>query len=171
MAKEKTYNKIVVVDEYDNIIGAEMMLDAIEKGLIRSASRVYVFSESGKVLIQRRSKNVLKPLLLDQSAAGHVDEGETRLEAGLRELEEETGIKGRELTLIADSFPSPGFFNAVYKVVVPDNIALIPEEEEIDELMWLSVSELDTLVASESDKCTPSLIDSWQQLRDKLIYT
>ncbi len=45
--EEKRYNKIVVVDENDNVIGAEYMRIAVEKGLIRRASRVYVFNESG----------------------------------------------------------------------------------------------------------------------------
>lgn len=80
----KIYNKVVVADANDNVIGAEFMMDAISKGMIRRAARIYVFNESGQLLLQQRSKNVLKPLLLDQSAAGHVDEGESYKQAAHR---------------------------------------------------------------------------------------
>lgn len=52
------YNKVVVVDEDDNVNGAERMTDA------RRAARVYVFNESGQLLVQHRSEKVLKPLML-----------------------------------------------------------------------------------------------------------
>lgn len=38
------YKKVIVVDEDDNEIGTEYMMDAIKKGMIRRASRVYVFN-------------------------------------------------------------------------------------------------------------------------------
>ena len=171
MAEEKQYNKVVVVDENDNVIGAEMMFDAIEKGLLRSGARVYVFSESGRVLIQRRGKDVMRPLMLDQSAAGHVDEGETRLEAAVRELAEETGISGYPLKVVAEPFRSKGFINAIYKTVVPDNIQLVPEADEVEELFWLTVPELDELIKERPEECTPALFTCRTELRDDLITT
>lgn len=169
MAEEKTYNKITVVDEHDNVIGAEMLFDALEQGLLRSGVRMFVFSDSGKVLLQRRSAHVRHPLELGMSADGHVDEGEERLEAAYRELSEETGIKGYDLAVVEQSFVSPGSINGVYKATVPDDIPLELDESEVAELRWVSVEELDSLVQYQTAACTAALVDTWKQLRNKLI--
>jgi isopentenyl-diphosphate delta-isomerase len=89
---ETEYKKVTVVDEADNVIGAEYLLVAKEKGLLRRAARVFVFDKNGRLLLQRRSSKVFNPNLLDQSVGGHVDEGESYLEAAERELMEELNL-------------------------------------------------------------------------------
>lgn len=165
----KIYNKVVVADENDNVIGSEHMMDAIEKGLIRRASRVYVFNESGELLIQQRSNKVLKPLLLDQSAAGHVDEGESYFEAAERELFEELGLKGYELKVIATSFRTTDFFNAIYKVIISDNTPINFDTEEVEKVIWMSVEEVEIQMSESPEKFTPAFLEAWALLRDKLI--
>ena len=165
----KIYNKVVVADENDNVIGSEYMMDAIEKGLIRRASRVYVFNESGQLLIQQRSTKVLKPLLLDQSAAGHVDEGDSYLEAGKRELFEELGLSGYELTEIAISFRTTDFFNAIYKLIIPDTTLIHFDPVEVEQVMWMSVKEVEAQMSVSPEKFTPAFLEAWPLLRDKLI--
>jgi len=171
MAEEKQYNKVVIVDENDNVIGAENALLAKEKGWLRSCVRVFVFSESNKVLLQRRGRDVLRPLEIDISTAGCVDEGESRKVAAYRELAEETGIENTLLQLISEPFRSPGTVNGVYKTVVPDDQEFIIDNSEVEELFWVSVEMLDEMIESGSDKCTPGLVDTWTQLRDKLVST
>ncbi len=169
MSDPGIYNKVVVVDQNDVVIGSEMMFDAIEKGVIRRASRVYVFNESGKLLVQRRSKNLLKPLLLDQSAAGHVDEGETYLQAAERELFEELGIKNVKLEEIVTSFRTTNFFNAVYKTIVTDDLEINFDPVEVDEVFWFEVDELDEKMRDNPNNFTPEFLEAWQKLRGKLI--
>lgn len=164
----KVHNKVVVVDEEDNIIGAEHMMDAIEKGMIRRASRVYVFNESGKLLVQQRSEKVLKPLMLDQSAAGHVDEGESYEQAAYRELEEELGIKGLELELVETSFRTTDFYNAIYRVTIPDNTEINFDHEEIQQVIWYDIEALNNEINSESEKFTPAFKEAWAALGNKL---
>jgi len=165
---ERVYNKIQVVDENDNLVGVENYHDALDKGCIRRASRVFMFNESGQVLIQRRSEHISKPLLLDNSAAGHVDEGETYYEVAVRELEEELGVTGYLLTEVVASYRSIGFFSTIYKVVVPDSIEIIFDPHEVKEIMWMTVEEVDSLVATRLNECA-SLGEVWADLRDKLI--
>ena len=165
----KIYNRVVVADENDNVIGSEHMMDAIEKGLIRRASRVYVFNESGELLIQQRSNKVLKPLLLDQSAAGHVDEGESYLEAAVRELFEELSLSGYELKEIATSFRTTDFFNAIYKVIIPDDVPINFDTEEVEQIIWMSVEKVETQMSASPEKFTPAFLEAWALLRDKLI--
>lgn len=164
----KVHNKVVVVDEDDNIIGAEHMMDAIEKSMIRRASRVYVFNESGKLLVQQRSEKVLKPLMLDQSAAGHVDEGESYEQAAYRELEEELGIKGLELELVVTSFRTTDFYNAIYRVTVPDDTEINFDHEEIQQVIWYDIETLNNEINSEPEKFTPAFKEAWAALGNKL---
>ena len=169
MAEEKTYNKVCIVNDLDEVIGVGDMMVAIKNGLLRSGVRVFVFNQSGAVLLQRRSEYVRYPLLLDISASGHVDEGETRLEAAHRELQEELGIAGLELTEIAKSFRSPGVFNGIYKLVVPDDIDLSLNEEEVAEVVWMTATKIDELLDSELASFTNAFVDTWNRFRDKLI--
>jgi 16S rRNA (adenine1518-N6/adenine1519-N6)-dimethyltransferase len=164
----KIYNKVVVVDEEDNVIGAERMTDAIERKMIRRASRVYVFNQSGQLLVQQRSEKVLKPLMLDQSAAGHVDEGETYEEAAYRELEEELGLTGRELELIATSFRTTDFYNAIYRLTIPDDTEINFDPEEIKQVLWYDLATLTIKIANEQEKFTPAFKEAWALLGDKL---
>lgn len=164
----KVYNKVVVVDENDNVIGAERMTDAIEKGLIRRAARVYVFNESGQLLVQQRSEKVLKPLMLDQSAAGHVDEGETYEQAAYRELEEELGISGYTLELVATSFRTTDFYNAIYRLTIPDNTPINFDPEEIKQVLWYDTDSLTKEMKTEPEKFTPAFLEAWHLLKDKL---
>ena len=167
----KKYNNIIAVDENDNVIAAMPMFEAIEKGYNRRVSRAYVFNESGKVLIQRRSKNVFTPLLLDLSMGGHVDEGETYEEAAKRELMEELGVDAHEHRLkeVTEPFLFPGYFSAMYKVIVPDQYKFKLDPEEVAEVIWFTPDEIDHLISVRSKECTLGLIDSWTKLRDKLV--
>jgi len=165
----KVYNKIVVVDENDVVLGAKYMHDAIKQGMIRRASRVYVFNESGQLLVQKRSAFVLKPLLLDQSAAGHVDAGETYEQAAYRELKEELGIEGKPLELVATSFRTKDFYNAIFSVVVPGDIVINFDPEELAAVVWYDINNLDTDMKLTPEKFTPAFLEAWALLRDKLI--
>jgi isopentenyldiphosphate isomerase len=163
------YKKVIVVDENDNEIGTEYMMDAIKKGMIRRASRVYVFNEDGQLLVQQRSKNVLKPLMLDQSAAGHVDIGETYEQAAYRELQEELGLENVKLKLVETSFRTSDFCNAIYKVVVPNDTNINYDPEELNTVLWYDTDKLSEEMDQEPDKFTPAFKEAWSLLKDKLV--
>lgn len=167
--RPQIFKNIVVVDEEDNVIGAERMPEAIRKKMIRRAARVYVFNESGQLLVQQRSDKVLKPLLLDQSAAGHVDEGETYEQAAYRELAEELGITNISLELVITSFRTTGFFNAIYRVVVPDNVVIQFDPEEIEQVLWYDPDILATEMKQQPERFTPAFKEAWSMLKDKLV--
>lgn len=168
MTEERVYNPIVVVDETDTVIDAVPLFTALERKYIRRASRVFVFSESGKLLLQQRSKHILKPLLLDQSAAGHVDEGETYQETAERELQEELGLTG-ELEEVAVSFRTKDFFNGVYRLVVPDDVTIQFDPHEVAAVFWYTPKEVDAKLQAEPEAFTDAFADIWQPLRDTLI--
>ena len=159
------------VDDNDNIVGIMPIEQIIEKGLNRRASRVFVFNESGNVLISKRSKHVMKPLKFDPSMGGHVEVGESYLEAAKRELIEELGIDVSAYTLreVTTPYVGDGFVSALYKVTVPDDFNVSYDENEIDSVYWMSPLEVDTLIDVSIEDCTKSLVNSWKMFRDKLI--
>ena len=122
MSNSGVYNNIIAVDDHDNVIAAMPKSEAIEKGYNCRASRAFVFNEGGKVLLQRRSKNVSRPLLLDHSMAGHVDAGETYLMAAERELREELSIGSDQYPLreVEKPFLVGGFFGALIHSAYPE---------------------------------------------------
>lgn len=162
------YKKIIVVDQNDKQIGVENLMDAIEKGLIRRAARVYVFNESGQLLVQQRGAKVLKPLMLDQSAAGHVDEGETYEQAAYRELYEELGIQNIVLKQIESPFLTAGFYNSVYKVVIPDDLEIKYDSEEVHAVFWYDIDKLNKEMKESPEKFTQAFKEVWSLLQNKL---
>jgi isopentenyldiphosphate isomerase len=165
------YKKIIVVDEHDTVIGAEHMMEAMKKGLIRRAARVYVFNESGQLLIQQRSEKVMKPLLLDQSAAGHVDIGETYEQAAYRELKEELGLDGLKLTLVETSYRTTNFYNAIYKVVIPDDAEINFDPGELKQVIWYNIEDLDREIKASPEIFNPSFIEIWSAIGGKICRT
>jgi isopentenyl-diphosphate delta-isomerase len=167
--EEKIYNKVVVVNEYDAVIGAEYMFDAIEKGMIRRVVRVFVFNESGQLLLQQRSEKVQKPLLFDQSAGGHVDEGETNQTAAERELFEELGLSGVVVREVNASFRTKSFFNASYQVVVPDSTEISFDTEEVKHVFWIEVDQFSEQIKTEPEKFNPTFLEVWDALKSEII--
>ncbi len=83
-----------VVDEEDRIVGKDTRSSVHVNNLRHRAVHMLISNQEGELFLQKRSiwkdKN---PGLWDSSAAGHVDSGETYLQAAERELSEELGIQ------------------------------------------------------------------------------
>lgn len=77
------------IDTQDRVRGQVTLERAHKEGLLHRIAVVYLTNDEGQILVQERADG-----RLDHSAAGHVDAGESYLEAGLRELKEELGVDG-----------------------------------------------------------------------------
>lgn len=163
------YKKITIVDENDVFLGYDTYDNAVANNLIRRASRVFVFNPHGELLIQKRSQHISKPGLLDQSAAGHVDEGEEYIDAAIRETKEELGLIDFKLSEVVSSYRTEYFFNAIYKTVVAQDVVLSFDTHEVESVQWLSPTEVDELIANTPELCTEGLVQIWTELRDTLL--
>lgn len=139
--------KLTFVDKDDNVIGFGSREDALRKGIVHRVVRIYLFNFKGELLIQKRSKSVSSPEKWDQSAAGHVDEGEDYAFAAYRETKEEIGVTNVELTEIGkfytEEFGEKGTirrFNTIYKGVYDGEIKF---NEEVSEVKWIKPSLLE----------------------------
>lgn len=165
---EKVYPNITVVDEHDEVLGYMGLFDAIKQGHIRRVACVLIFNNKGEILIQRRAAHVLSPLLLDYSAAGHVDEGDTYKEAAYRELREELNLEDIELTLVMEPFRTHRFFNAIYTARLSEGVTITPNEEEVAEILWMPFEALTELIEDAPHKFTASFLEVWHHIHDKI---
>lgn len=164
-----TDNKVVIVNEKDEVIGAMDMMQAHQEGRLRRAARVFVLNEKGQVLLQRRSESVLHPLLLDQSVGGHVDEGESYHEAAKREMAEELGIDAVPLEEVVTSYRTEYHFNAIYRTRIHSQDEVSFDPDEVAGVTWYDPDELSVKVEQSPEEFTSSFPQVWRELRDKII--
>lgn len=130
---------IIWIDENENELGEVSIVRAHEEGLLHRISVVYLINDKSQILIQKRNDG-----RLDHSAAGHVDAGESYLEAAKRELEEELGVKGIDLQEVGDcsSIEDGEKIRHKFKVFQcnanPGNL----DPEEVKEVFWADPVEI-----------------------------
>lgn len=85
--------RLILVDEKDNIIGTEEKLKTHIDGLLHRAFSVVIFNNKGQLLIQKRDENKYHSAgLWANSCCGHPRPGESNMEAAKRRLQEELGF-------------------------------------------------------------------------------
>jgi isopentenyl-diphosphate delta-isomerase type 1 len=132
------------------------------EGLAHRTVHVWVLNGAGEILFQKRSRGKdSHPGRWDVSAAGHVLPGEKPIEAALRELAEELGIRAgegdlrvvgsRRITLRSgDGFVD----NEITEIYVArhegETGALEIDTDEVEDVKFVGREELSRLVASEN---------------------
>lgn len=95
---QKGWERFDVVDEQDRVLGPQPRDVVHARGLRHRAVHILLFNAAGELFLQRRSLwKDLNPGRWDSSAAGHVDAGETYMQAAVREVREELGVEAPRL--------------------------------------------------------------------------
>ncbi|WP_053214702.1 NUDIX hydrolase [Pseudomonas sp. Q12-87] len=90
---------IAWVDEHDNLLGSLVRSDLRERGLIGRGTYIMLFNSAGELCVHRRTlSKAIYPGFWDVAAGGMVQAHETYAESAARELAEELGVSGVELT-------------------------------------------------------------------------
>ena len=157
------YPPVTFVDEDDNVLGAAPLPEVREKGQIHRIARIMVEDGEANILLQKRSPNVKWPNCWDNSAAGHVDEGEDYDQAAHREMFEEIGLKA-DLTELGKYYSENQInkwvlkrFNVAYKTVVHKDVQTKLQPEEVTEVKWFSLQEVKDLIKKHPEKTTDGL--------------
>ena len=90
---------IAWVDEFDRPLGALPRSTLRERGLVSRGTFILLFNSAGELCVHRRTlSKAIYPGYWDVAAGGMVQADETYAESAARELEEELGVSGVELT-------------------------------------------------------------------------
>lgn len=129
-------SNVIWVDDKDNVLGEITRQRAHQEGLLHRVAVIYVVNEKGEILVNERADGGH----LDHSSAGHVDVGESYLEAAKRELEEELGVIGVELKDIGSTHAQDigETFNSkhMFRVYVCRAVPVKLKEDEVKSVFW-----------------------------------
>ncbi len=154
-----------IVDEQDNVIGQASRQEVHKKGLLHRVIDIFVLNSQGELLLQKRSeKKDTNPGLWTVSAGGHVDSGQTYLEAAHRELEEELGIKAELQEIGAFVSGDPNHSNQMIKMFTcvhdgPFNF----NKEEIEEIEFVKIGKLKREIRLFTRKCTSTFQEGFRK--------
>ncbi|RKE94765.1 NUDIX hydrolase [Ichthyenterobacterium magnum] len=159
------------MDEYIDIVTIDgkptgktaLKSEAHLNGWYHNTIHLWLYTNETEILLQQRShKKAIHPLLWDVSVAGHVDAGESFIEAALRETKEEIGLQ-----LNADNLKKIGTFlhetsysngkiqdNEFHQVYIAQlNVEiskLQPQEGEVEALKLVSISKFISLLKNST---------------------
>lgn len=151
-----------IVDENDQVIGLAPRAECHGNPcLVHRVAHVLVFDRKGNVLLQKRSaEKDIQPGKWDTSVGGHLDPGEDYLEAALREMAEELGVRDVPVTFLYKSrirneieSENVSTYMTVYEG--PVQIAV----REIDEVRFWSPSEIEASLGT--GRFTPNFEEEW----------
>ena len=137
--------KIPIVNEQDEIIGYKERSDRNKEDIIRVRA-VWVTDENGNILLQQRKLTKKEnPGKWGQAVGGTVEEGETYESNAYKEMEEEIGVANVPLTLYKKIYRESNLgkrFLQLYTAQIPRSTKLIPQEDEVEALRWVTKKEL-----------------------------
>lgn len=114
---------------------------------------IWIVNDKGEILVQKRSSLKKKsPNKWDMPSAGHVDAGETLLQACVRETKEELGLDTREndFVFLKEMLNHKGWeFNEIYLLKTTAKIEeFVLQKEEVSEVKYFNYDEFIKLLYS-----------------------
>src|SRR3990172_551320 len=135
-----------IVNDEDIVMSQEMRSKVHQLGLQHRGVHVFLFTQDGRLLIQKRSKGRSQyPSMWDCSVSEHVKAGESYLEAAIRGTREEMGLTQvdiQPLVMFKMNYgPNDNEISTLYRGIVdPQDVVFDPSE--IDEIDYLTQKQL-----------------------------
>ena len=142
------FEKVILVDEKDIVVGEEEKVKAHSKRLRHRAFSIFVFNSKGEILLQKRARNKYHSGgLWSNACCGHPRPGEKLERATKRRLEEEMGFNCDLKFLFKFRYRidfgnglSENEFDHVFVGKRDDDP--IPNPEEVEEWKFITIKEL-----------------------------
>lgn len=159
-----------IVDANDNVIGADTRENVHEKYEIHRGVHVFITGDTGKLLLQKHSKQKSdRPGFWDASIGAQVLSGETYEDAARREAYEELKIRDLGLQYIAKykSFSDrQREIRVLYSAV--HNGPFRPDPAEVAEVDFFTIDEIQRMIDDEKVKFTTGFTISLNHFIDSL---
>ncbi|WP_375605282.1 isopentenyl-diphosphate Delta-isomerase [Flavobacterium davisii] len=137
--------KVILVNEADEVIGLMPKLEAHEKALLHRAFSVFILNDKREIMLQQRAHHKYhSPLLWTNTCCSHQREGESNIEAGKRRLQEEMGFTTELKELFHFIYKAP-FDNGLteheldHVMIGYFNEAPLINPEEVENWKWMSI--------------------------------
>ena len=119
-----------------------------------------VCEKDGKILMVRQFRYAYKENLWE-IPAGKREKGEDPKITAFRELEEEGGVRAKEMELMFTVYPSPGYSSEIIRIyrahgIEEGNVHL--DEDEFLSARWMDKSQLKTMIEDGTIKDAKTLI-------------
>ena len=105
---------------------------------------VLALTDDNKILMVSQYRKAIEKEILE-IPAGKLEKGEDPLVCGMRELEEETGYRAKEMVSLGFLYPSPGFANEVTHLYLAwglEKTATNPDEDEYLDILEVTPEEI-----------------------------
>ena len=126
-------------------------------------ARIILSDETGRILIQRRSKTKkTSPNTWTDSASGHIETGETYEMAIRRETKEEIGIELTDIEYLGEvptkhdhNGADLTILNGVFKGQISSQTQFMLEPIEVSDVKWIELNEVKSLIIKNPDDFSP----------------
>ena len=153
--------EVILVDQSDNPVGTMEKMEAHRKGVLHRAFSIFLFNDSGEMLLQKRaSAKYHTGGLWTNACCSHPRANETMQEALQRKLMQEMGItcpvkKAFSFTYraeLADGLTEHEYDHVFYGYF---NEAPRPNPEEVQDWKYMPVEALEKDIAMNPERYTP----------------
>lgn len=150
----------IVVDEKDKIVGYKTRYECHhDKNLIHRGVGVVLFNSKGEIAFQKRSQTKDHYAgLYTLTASGHVSKGESYLQAVIRELKEEVGVKNIKLEFISKrliEFEKEREMDTLFKGIYNGEFTI--DSNEVEGVYYFNKSQIFTIKNQMTSYCLSSL--------------
>ena len=159
-----------IVDPNNQVVGQATRQAIHDANLMHRAVHLFVRNKRGDVLLQKRSPwKDRNPSTWDSSAAGHVNAGESSIDAAIRELQEELAIKSVSPRHIGSLSPTDanGMEHVDLYLVDYSGKCRYPAAE-IEAIQWFSPQLIDTWVSRRPQDFAGSFLACWCVFRQTI---
>ncbi len=154
---------IDILDKYGKATGEiRLKSEAHKLGLYHASTHIWFYTIKGTILFQKRvdTKDTY-PGLWDVSVAGHIETGETPINAAIREIKEEIGLmvskKDLELIRVYHSEKKPhsniydNEFQHIFLVQLNVDVSQLSlQKEEVSDVKLVSIIELENIIKNNN---------------------
>jgi len=153
-----------LVNERDEVIGHAPRSEVHARGLLHRAVHIWIFNSKGECLFQMRSPRKDRfPNTWTSSVSGHVDHGETYLEAAQREIREEVGLKKavalEEVAYVKACSQTEQEFVRLY--MLRHDGPFFAQPDEVATLEWFTPTAIMERMKTSPVEFSPSIVYLW----------